>query len=150
MKKLLSYLNKNIWGTEGEFEVKSIVLSERGDCRVITANAISSIHQASAVYGYLCDAVTGETLVMDSNGPYAYLEDKYDYGAAKGKKYVLRCGFGASDKPQVVNLRKKLNIGYAPTLKYIKYDSQWFGAKSASYSSLRLCLLSKTYQQAFN
>ncbi|WP_087026396.1 hypothetical protein [Thaumasiovibrio subtropicus] len=136
-EKFLAYINRDIGGTESEFEIKRIQLSEREDFWIIGANAISPLHQAGGVYGYLLDADTGEVLVMGFNGPYAYLQDKYDDEEANGCSYVLSCGFESSDKEQIVNLRKKLETSYSLAIKCVKSQNQWFCGKKRELLQLK-------------
>ncbi len=133
----LAFINRNRGGTESEFEMKRIQLSERKDFWIIGANAVSPLHQAGGVYGYLLDAESGEVLVMGYNGPYAYLQDKYDDEEANGRSYVLVCGFESSEKEQVVNLRRKLETSYSSAVKYVKRNNQWFCGKKRELLELK-------------
>ncbi len=60
-EKFLAFINRKIGGTEKEFEIKNIRLSDRKDYWIIGANAISPMHQAGGGYGYLLDVFSRDT-----------------------------------------------------------------------------------------
>ncbi len=144
ISEFLSFINegKNE-GSQEEFIVNKIELSDKKDYWVIAANAKPDCPQAGGVYGFLLDVHSGEVICPGYEGTYGYLTDKYDEDIASGKTYVLTCGFSFDDKVSIVNLRKNLGIPYAQTVKLVKDKRYWAQGKKRYLQDIEIILLEK-------
>jgi hypothetical protein len=110
-------------GKPERFVIQSCELSANGDYWVIRSNSEDYVVHGMTEFCYvgvnahLINLMTGESeTVVSCMSVDEYLQDKYDLEAASGNKYVLTPAIDRSDKPALVNLRRKLQFTYPQTL----------------------------------
>ncbi len=127
-ERFLNWINKPEVVENGKtFHVTYTMLSKCGEYWVIRGEAIDPMQRGAGISGYLLNNLTGEiSYYSHEPTPEDFLKDLYDEREADGKYYVLCCGFSSSDKRQLLNLRKKLNILPRQAVYLVKAKPIWF------------------------
>ena len=121
-KIFLDFINKN---GRYPFIINSIELSFKKDFWVIGANTADPYPKAGGVYGYLLNSSSGEIFVSGPEGPFAYLEDKYNLEEADGRFYVLKPKLSES-KESILLIKKVFKLDYSKSKTLNTTSIPWF------------------------
>lgn len=119
-------------GKPERFVVYFCELTADGDYWIVRCNSEDCVVHGKTEYCYvganahLVDVITGTVeTVCSAISVEEYLQDKYDLRAAAGRLYVLTPTFGRDNKPELINLRRKLECSYPQALMLISEQRQW-------------------------
>ncbi|AXI61614.1 hypothetical protein DLD99_14405 [Pseudomonas kribbensis] len=123
-------------GKPERFVIQFCELSANGDYWVIRSNSEDFVvhgmtqHCYVGVNAHLINVRTGEHEMVVGWSVDDHLQDKYDLEAASGNPYVLTPIFDRTDKPALVNLRRKLQCNYPQTLALLTGEHRlWLTGK---------------------
>ena len=119
-------------GKPERFVVYFCELSANGDYWVVRSNSEDYVVHGKTEYCYvgvnahLVDVLTGAVeTVCSAISVEEYLQDKYDLRTAGENLYVLTPTFSRENKPELINLRQKLECSYPQALMLINEQRQW-------------------------